>query len=257
MLTDIRWEKEQELMRSVFPEFTPFINGRRFGFEGRIKGAVGIVGCNNARVCQDEGHDYLTRKFLENDVLVVQTGCGAIAAAKQGLLTPEAMEYAGPGLREICEATGMPPVLHLGSCVDNTRILTILTNVVNEGGLGDDLSDLPAVGIAPEWMSEKAIAIGTYFAASGAYVIMGGESAVANSPEVERILAEGWEEKVGGKLEFVASYEEIFRRSMEHIEKKRKALKLGSWAPGKYTRAYVTPQELARRGQAAVEEEKK
>lgn len=222
--------------------------------EGRIKGAAGIVGCNNPRSVQDAGHDYLVRKFLANDVLVVQTGCGAIANAKQGLLTPEALEYCGPGLREVCEAVGIPPVLHLGSCVDNTRILTILTNVVNEGGLGDDISDLPAVGIAPEWMSEKALAIGAYFVASGAYVLFGGDSPIANSPEVTDLVSKGWEEKTGGKLEFVADYEEIFQRSMDHIEKKRKALKLGSWAPGKYTRAYITPQELARRGAAALEE---
>ncbi|MCL5959082.1 MAG: anaerobic carbon-monoxide dehydrogenase catalytic subunit [Chloroflexi bacterium] len=222
--------------------------------EGRIKGAAGIVGCNNPRLVQDEGHNYLVREFLKNDVLVVQTGCGAIASAKLGLLTPEALEAAGPGLREVCEAVGMPPVIHLGSCVDNTRILTILTNVVNEGGLGDDISDLPAVGIAPEWMHEKALSIGAYFVASGAYVLFGGDSPVGNSPEVTNLISQGWEEKTGGKLEFVNDFEEIFRRSMAHIEKKRAALKLGSWAPGKYTRAYITPQERARRGAAALEE---
>ncbi len=224
--------------------------------EGRIKGAVGIVGCNNPRACmQDYGNNYLVREFLKNDVLVVQTGCGAIASAKQGMLTPEALEYAGPGLREVCEAVGMPPVIHLGSCVDNTRILTILTNVVNEGGLGDDISDLPAVGIAPEWMHEKALAIGAYFVASGAYVLFGGDSPVSNSPEVTNLISAGWEEKTGGKLEFVQDHEEIFKRSMAHIEKKRAALKLGSWAPGKYSRSYITPQERARKGTAALEEQ--
>ena len=98
-----------------------------------------------------------------NDVLVVQTGCGAIASAKLGLLTGEAgLDQVGPGLQEICEAIGIPPVLHMGSCVDNTRILTVLTQMVEEGGLGDDIDQIPAVGLAPEWMSEKALAIGTY-----------------------------------------------------------------------------------------------
>ena len=141
--------------------------------DGRIQGAVAIVGCNNPRVMHDEAHFNLVKEFIANDYLVVQTGCGAIASAKYGLLLGEAMEMAGPGLESICEATGMPPVLHLGSCVDNSRILTVLTAVVEEGGLGDDISDLPAVGIAPEWMSEKALAIATYCAASGAYVLMG------------------------------------------------------------------------------------
>ncbi|HEX9016271.1 MAG TPA: anaerobic carbon-monoxide dehydrogenase catalytic subunit [Chloroflexota bacterium] len=192
--------------------------------DGRIQGAVAIVGCNNPRVKHDEAHFDLVKEFIANDYLVVQTGCGAIASAKYGLLLGEAMEMAGPGLRSICEATGMPPVLHLGSCVDNSRILTILTAVVEEGGLGDDISDLPAVGIAPEWMSEKAIAIGTYCAASGAYVLFGVTSPTKASPVVVDLMSHGWEEKYGGKMEFEPDIKKIYEKSVEHIQKKRKAL---------------------------------
>jgi len=95
--------------------------------QGRLRGVAGVVGCNNARTRHDYSHEYITRKLIENDVLVVMTGCGAIACAKYGLMSPEAAQYAGPGLREICETTGIPPVLHVGSCVDNTRILTVLS----------------------------------------------------------------------------------------------------------------------------------
>jgi carbon-monoxide dehydrogenase catalytic subunit len=98
---------------------------------GRLRGVVANIGCNNARVCHDDLHRYVVTEFLKNDVLVVETGCGAIASAKQGYMTPEAaMEVAGPGLREICEAVGIPPVLHMGSCVDNSRILTVLAHQV-------------------------------------------------------------------------------------------------------------------------------
>ncbi|MBI3913871.1 MAG: anaerobic carbon-monoxide dehydrogenase catalytic subunit, partial [Chloroflexi bacterium] len=111
---------------------------------GRLRGVAGVVGCNNPRATQDAAHQYVTKELLKNDVLVVSTGCGALASAKYGLLTGEAaMEYAGPGLREVCEAIGIPPVLHMGSCVDNTRILTVLTEMATEGGLGDDISDIP------------------------------------------------------------------------------------------------------------------
>jgi carbon-monoxide dehydrogenase catalytic subunit len=192
--------------------------------DGRIQGAVAIVGCNNPRVKHDEAHFDLVREFIANDYLVVQTGCGAIASAKYGLLLGEAMEMAGPGLRSICEATGMPPVLHLGSCVDNSRILTILTAVAEEGGLGDDISDIPAVGIAPEWMSEKAIAIGTYCAASGAYVLFGVTSPIKASQTVIDLMSRGWEEKYGGKMEFEPDVKKIFEKSVDHIQKKRKAL---------------------------------
>ena len=95
-------------------------------------------------------------------------------AARQGSSHPRRHElYAGSGLAEVCEAVGIPPVLHMGACVDNSRILVAATALVKEGGLGDDISDLPAAGAAPEWMSEKALAIGQYFVASGVYTVFG------------------------------------------------------------------------------------
>ncbi|RME36814.1 MAG: carbon monoxide dehydrogenase [Thermoflexia bacterium] len=203
---------------------------------GRIRGVVADIGCNNARLCHDENHYYVVSEFLKNDVLVVQTGCGAIASAKKGYMTPEAaMEYAGPGLREVCEAVGIPPVLHMGACVDNSRILTVLSQMATETGLGDDISDIPAVGMASEWMSEKALAIATYCVASGAYVIMGGvRNPVAGSPRVNQIITEGWEKKVGGRLEFVEDPEEIVRRALAHIDKKRAALGLEEYNPARW-----------------------
>ena len=151
---------------------------------GRIRGVAAVVGCNNPRSKQDYLHNYVTKELLKQDVLVVETGCGAIATAKLGLLLGEAgLDQVGAGLREVCETVGIPPVLHMGSCVDNTRILTVLTQMVEEGGLGDDIDQIPAVGLAPEWMSEKALAIGTYCVASGAYVIFGGASPVSGMPD--------------------------------------------------------------------------
>jgi carbon-monoxide dehydrogenase catalytic subunit len=197
---------------------------------GRIRGVVADVGCNNPRATQDKSHEYLVRELLKNDVLVVQTGCGALAAAKYGYSIGEAaLEHAGPGLREVCEATGMPPVLHMGSCVDNTRILGVLTQMVEEGGLGDDISQIPAVGLAPEWMSEKALAIGVYAAASGVPVIFGIDSPVGASDEVTAIMREQWPQILGGSLEFVDSDEEMLKRTLAYIDARRAALKLPAY----------------------------
>lgn len=206
---------------------------------GRIRGVVANIGCNNARVCHDSLHNYVVAEFLKNDVLVVETGCGAIASAKAGFMTPEtALEYAGPGLREVCETVGMPPVLHMGSCVDNSRILTVLSQMATEGGLGQDISDIPAVGMAPEWMSEKALSIAAYCVASGAYVILGGSSGpVSGSEVVLDIMSKTWEQKVGGKLEFIVEGEEIVRRSLEHIDNKRAALGLPEYDASKWGRS--------------------
>jgi carbon-monoxide dehydrogenase catalytic subunit len=157
--------------------------------QGRIKGVVGVVGCNNPKTKLDSYTNTLTAELLKENILVLKTGCAAIASAKQGHLTPEtAFTLAGQGLREVCEAVGMPPVLHMGSCVDNTRLLEAATEIVAEGGLGDDLSDVPVVGVAPEWMSEKAIAIGCYFVASGIDVILGHPFSIAGSDNAVRFL---------------------------------------------------------------------
>ena len=201
---------------------------------GRIRGLAGVVGCNNARVTQDEAIVELIKNFIAQDVMVVVTGCAATAGAKAGYLSPEILDAAGPGLREVMEAIGIPPVLHLGSCVDNSRILTVLTQVATEGGLGEDIDDLPAVGLCPEWMCEKAIAIGTYFAASGAHVIFGVGSPVGASSEATRLMTQGWEELVGGDLEFEPDWQKMLERSLELIDAKREALRLTPYDPTQF-----------------------
>jgi carbon-monoxide dehydrogenase catalytic subunit len=209
---------------------------------GRIRGVAAVVGCNNPRSQQDYLHNYVTKELLKQDVLVVETGCGAIAAAKLGLLLGEAgLEQVGPGLREVCETVGIPPVLHMGSCVDNSRILTVLAQMVEEGGLGDDIDQIPAVGLAPEWMSEKALSIGTYCVASGAYVIFGGSSPISGMPDrvsdsdvVLKYISEGWENLYGGKMEFIKDPDEMIAKTLEHIDKKRAALGLAEYDPERF-----------------------
>jgi carbon-monoxide dehydrogenase catalytic subunit len=209
---------------------------------GRIRGVAAIVGCNNPRSSQDYLHNYVVKELLKQDVLIVQTGCGAIASAKLGLMLGEAgLTEVGPGLQEICETIGIPPVLHMGSCVDNTRILTVLTQMVEEGGLGDDIDQVPAVGLAPEWMSEKALAIAAYCVASGVYVIFGGSSPISGMPDriadsdkVLRYISEGWEKIYGGKLEFIPEPDEMIKATLAHIDKKRAALGLPAYDAAKW-----------------------
>jgi len=212
---------------------------------GRIRGVAAIVGCNNPRSQQDYLHTYVTKELLKQDVLVVETGCGAIASAKLGLLLGEAgLDQVGAGLRQVCETIGIPPVLHMGSCVDNTRILTVLTQMVEEGGLGDDIHQIPAVGLAPEWMSEKALAIGVYCVASGAYVMFGGASPVSGMPDrvadstiISEYISSGWEDIYGGKLEFVSDPDDMIQRTLNHIDEKRAALGLPAFDPEKFGRS--------------------
>ena len=191
---------------------------------GRIRGVAGVVGCTNVRVKQDWVHVELVKELIKNDVLVLQTGCSQIALAKAGLLTPEAAHLAGPGLAEVCETVGMPPVLGLGSCVDNSRILIAASEMVREGGLGTSLADLPVAGAAPEWMSEKAICIGQYFVASGVYTVFGVSFPIVEGTRFQKHLFGGLEGKGMGKWGFAVDPHEMAQMMIAHIDKKRKAL---------------------------------
>lgn len=191
---------------------------------GRIRGVAGVVGCTNPRVKQDWVHVELVKELIKNDVLVVQTGCSQIALAKAGFYKPEAAHLAGPGLSEVCEAVGMPPVLGMGSCVDNSRILIACAEMVRVGGLGESIADLPVAGAAPEWMSEKAISIGHYFVASGVYTVFGVTFPIIEETKFYKLLFDGLEELGFGKWGFSRDPYEMAQMMIAHIDKKRKAL---------------------------------
>ncbi len=194
---------------------------------GRLRGAAAIVGCNNTKIQHDYGHVEMSKELLKNDVILVTTGCSAIADAKAGLLDSEkALEYCGKGLREICDTVGIPPVLHLGSCVDISRILMVLTNMVKEGGLGEDISDMPIAGAAPEWMSEKAVSIGFYVIASGAFTVLNPSLPVLGSKEVSELVYDKIKDLVGANFVFEADPVKGAQLMIEHMNKKRKELKL-------------------------------
>jgi carbon-monoxide dehydrogenase catalytic subunit len=192
---------------------------------GRIRGVAGVVGCNNARTRHNEAHINVVKELIKNDVLVLTTGCNGIACAMEGLLTPEtAQVFCGPGLAEVCEVVGIPPVLHLGSCVDNSRILLAATEVVKAGGLGNDISDLPVAGSAPEWMSEKAISIGHYFVVSGVYTVFGVTLPTSGAPVFHNYICKELEKIYGGMWDIEPDPIKHARLMIAHIDKKRKAL---------------------------------
>ena len=206
------------------PSYRPLNDGIQ---AGRLRGVAGVVGCNNPKFTHDECHLALVRELLRNDVLVVQTGCSAIACGKGGLLAPEAAaRYAGKGLQEICEAVGIPPVLHLGACVDNSRILTACAEMVKEGGIGDSFDKLPVVGAAPEWMSEKAVAIGTYFVASGISVVIGQPLPVEGSRVVVDFLTRKMREYFGATWSFQPDPIKAAHLMIDHLDRKRAELGL-------------------------------
>ena len=197
--------------------------------DGSIRGAVGVVGCNNPKIKQDLGHTELTRRLIENDILVVVTGCAAVADGKAGLMVPEAADQAGPGLSAVCKALGIPPVLHMGSCVDNTRILVLAAALANH--LGVDISALPLAGAAPEWYSEKAVSIGTYVVASGIYTVLGTAPPVFGSPNIVKLLTEGLQDVFGATFAVDPDPNRAATLIRRHIERKRAGLGLAARDP--------------------------
>ncbi len=193
---------------------------------GKIRGIVGVVGCTNPKVTQDYEHTKLVKELIKRDVLVLTTGCATIACGKLGLNNPkEALDLAGPGLREVCETVGIPPVLACGSCIDNSRLLVSCCEIVREGGLGDELADLPVVGACLSSIHEKATAIGQYFVASGTPVVFGREMLpVLGSKNVSDYLLNGIEKDLGGKWILESDPIKAADIIIGLIEKKRDAL---------------------------------
>jgi carbon-monoxide dehydrogenase catalytic subunit len=190
---------------------------------GRIRGVAAIVGCEHYKHA-DNVHEIIAKELIKNNVLVLATGCAAQALGRVGLMRPEAAtEFAGESLREVCETVGMPPVLHVGSCVDNSRLLIALTEMVREGGLGNDIAELPAVGTAPVWMSEKAVAIGQYFVASGAHVIFQ-DLPISGAKKFSDYLLKGLKEEYGACWGVASEPLDIAKAMLAAIEEKREAL---------------------------------
>jgi carbon-monoxide dehydrogenase catalytic subunit len=191
---------------------------------GAVWGVGAVVGCNNVKVTHNYGHVNLVKELIKNNVLVVTTGCNAIACAEAGLLVPEAAELAGDGLKTVCKALGIPPVLHMGSCVDISRILLLSSALAKS--LGVDISDLPAAGAAPEWMSEKAVSIGAYVVSSGVYTVLGTVPPVLGSQAVTTLLTRDLNSVVGASFAVEPDPFKAADLMLEHIDGKRKALGL-------------------------------
>ena len=192
---------------------------------GVLRGAVAMVGCNTPKVRPDTAHIELMKKLLKNDIIVVVSGCSAQAAGKAGLLDPDAKEYCGEGLKRVCELVGIPPILHMGSCVDISRMMVLAADLAKDWGI--NISQIPLCGCAPEWMSEKAVSIGNYVVATGIETYLGVDPYSKGSSEVTALL-QGTE---GGCQEWVEAHfvvekdiDKLGDRMIESIEAKRAAL---------------------------------
>ena len=189
---------------------------------GVIRGAVAMVGCNNPKIRPDTAHIELMKKCIANDIIIVASGCSAQAAAKAGLMDKAAKDLCGAGLKRVCELADIPPVLHMGSCVDISRMMILVSELAKDSGL--NISQLPVVGCAPEWMSEKAVSIGNYVVATGIDTFLGVDPYVSGSSEVAALLTGGIRDWVEAAYTVETDIEKLVDKMIERIEEKRAAI---------------------------------
>lgn len=189
---------------------------------GVIRGAVAMVGCNNPKIRPNVYHIDLMKRLLENDILVIVSGCSAQAAAQVGLMDKEAAKYCGEGLKRVCRLVGIPPVLHMGSCVDISRMMVLASDIAKDWGI--EISQIPLVGCAPEWMSEKAVSIGNYVVATGIDTFLGVDPYTKGSEQVRGFLQSGIKDWVGANFIVNSDIDMLTTMMIEHIEEKREAL---------------------------------
>ncbi len=189
---------------------------------GVLRGAVAMVGCNNPKIRPDLAHIELMKKLIANDIIIVASGCSAQAAAKAGLMDKRAKDLCGAGLKRVCELADIPPVLHMGSCVDISRMMNLVAELAKDSGL--KISQLPVVGCAPEWMSEKAVSIGNYVVGTGIDTFLGVDPYVSGSTEVAELLTGGVREWTGAAYTVEKDIDKLVDAMIDRIEEKRAAI---------------------------------
>ena len=189
---------------------------------GVLRGAVAMVGCNNPKIRPDVAHIELMKKLIANDIIIIASGCSAQAAAKAGLMNKEAKELCGAGLKRVCELADIPPVLHMGSCVDISRMMILAADIAKDSGW--NISQVPVVGCAPEWMSEKAVSIGNYVVATGIDTFLGVDLGGRGTTEVDNLLKHGIKDWVEASYTVEKDIEKLVDAMIDRIEEKRAAL---------------------------------
>jgi carbon-monoxide dehydrogenase catalytic subunit len=195
---------------------------------GNIKGVVAVIGCRNPKLRGQKFSETLIKKLLKENILVITTGCISHASAQEGLMKPEAVKYCGDKLKAVLIAIGkankigvLPPVLHMGSCVDNSRIIRLVSEISNYTKI--PISKLPIAASAPELVTEKAVAIGTNALVHGITVHVNPPLWTSGAKLVEKQLGNL---PTGGKMFYESDVDEAAKKIINIINEKRKALKL-------------------------------
>lgn len=192
---------------------------------GKIKGVVALANCSTLRNGpQDWNTVNLVKELIKKDILVVAGGCGNHALEVAGLCNLDALNMAGPGLKEVCGMLKIPPALSFGTCTDTGRISMLVTELANH--LDVDIPDLPIAVTAPEWMEQKATIDGIFALAYGAYTHLSPTPFLTGAEKLVKLLTEDVEGLTGGKIALGDNPKEVANNIEAHILSKRKGLGL-------------------------------
>jgi carbon-monoxide dehydrogenase catalytic subunit len=211
----------ESILEAMGGKLDPLLEAIR---SGTLRGVVGLVSCTSLR---DSGQDVHTvkiaKELIKRDILVLSLGCGNGALQVGGLCSPDAKELAGDGLKSICEALGVPPVLSYGTCTDTGRLADLLAAV--SGALGNvPIKDLPVAAAAPEYMEQKATIDAVFALALGLYTYVNPVPTVTGGPDLVSLLTEGCREVTGGILNVEQDAVKAAEGILAHIEANRSKL---------------------------------
>ena len=191
--------------------------------DGTIRGVVGLISCTTLRDTGQDVHSLrVARELIKRDILILSMGCGNGAMQVGGLCAPEAKEFAGPGLKKLCEKLGIPPVLSFGTCTDTGRLADLLGAISD--ALNVPITDLPVAAAAPEYMEQKATIDAIIGLALGLYTYVNPVPTVTGAPNLVRLLTEDVKGLTGGQMSVEKDAVKAAEGILAHIEGKRKKM---------------------------------
>jgi carbon-monoxide dehydrogenase catalytic subunit len=191
--------------------------------DGTLRGIAGLVSCTTLRDYGQDAHSVrVAKELIKRDILVLSMGCGNAAMQVAGLCSLEAKEFAGPGLKGLCEKLGIPPVLSYGTCTDTGRLADLLATISN--ALGVPIPDLPVVAVAPEYMEQKATIDAVFAVALGLYTYVNPVPTITGAPNLIKLLTQDCKHLTGGLLNVEKYPIKAVDAILAHIEEKRKKI---------------------------------
>ena len=211
----------ESILEALGGTLTPLLDAIK---KGAIRGVAGLVSCTTLRDHGNDSHSVaVAKELIKRDILVLSMGCGNAAMQVAGLCSPEASDLAGPCLKGLCQALGIPPVLSFGTCTDTGRLADLLAAISKELG-NVPVTDLPVAAVAPEYMEQKATIDAIFALAFGLYTYVNPVPTVTGGPQLVKLLTEDLPGVTGGLLSVEKDAVKAVDGIAAAIEERRKRL---------------------------------